>query len=164
MEVQTYGKGKPYTRIDPVTTQLSLDKFMEKLRELFLEYTHHIIPSWFLTNTKQELQKCRSARRNILFVTTDFAENIQVIRKYELADQFFHRIEILLFGAVASFVVMKGGEEEPSSHEHSYIVSCDYRSKDAQMVYVALQKCLLLAFESASAAGVTVKHIIHKVC
>ena len=164
MEVQTYGKGKPYTSIDPVTTQLSLDKFMEKLRELFLEYTHHIIPSWFLTNTKQELQKCRRTRSNILFVTTDFAENIHVIREYELAYRFFHQIEILLFGTVASFVVMKGGEEEPSSHEHSYVVSCDYRSKDAQMVYVALWKCLLLALESASAAGVIIKHIIHKVC
>ena len=81
-----------------------------------------------------------------------------------MADQFFHRIEILLFGAIASFVVKKEGEEEPSSHQHSYMVSCDYRSKDAQMVYVALRKCLLLALESAAAAGVTVKHIIHKVC
>ena len=31
------------------------------------------------------------------------------------------------------------------------------------MVYVALRKCLLLALESAAAAGVHIRHIIHKV-
>ena len=63
-----------------------------------------------------------------MFITSDFAENVLVIRKYELADQFFHRIEILLFGAVASFV--KAGEEgdqEPTLHQSSYMVSSDYR-------------------------------------
>ena len=123
----TYGKGKPYTRTDPVPTQLNLARFREKLSELFTVFTNHIIPTWFLANCKSELQKCRSARSSILFVTSDFAENVKVIRKHELGEQFFHRIEILVFGAVASYFVTKEGQQELSSHQRSYIVSCDYR-------------------------------------
>ena len=93
-------------------------------------------------------------RSLVLFVTTDFAENILVIRKHELADQYFHRIEILLFGAVVSFVVKAPCEEEEKDresvgggifcqagdcgndfedqslalHQRSYMVSSDYRS------------------------------------
>ena len=89
----------------------------------------------------------------VLFFTTDFAENILLIRKHELADQYFHRIEILLFGAVVSFVVVlpvgeeaggggagvqeEGGVEESSErqrddhglglHQRSYMVSSDFR-------------------------------------
>ena len=33
-----------------------------------------------------------------MFCTTDFAENIVARRKYELAEQHFHKIEILLLG------------------------------------------------------------------
>ena len=89
----------------------------------------------------------------VLFFKTDSAENILVIRKHELADQYFHRIEILLFGAVVSFVVMLpvgeeeggggagvqegGGVEESVErqwdghglglHQTSYMVSSDFR-------------------------------------
>ena len=62
------------------------------------------MPSWFLSNTKTELITPKESRRKILFITSDFAENVLIVRKYELADQYFHHIEILLFGGVASFV------------------------------------------------------------
>ena len=39
-----------------------------------------------------------------MFCTTDFVENIVAQRKYELAEQHFHKIEILLFGAVLSII------------------------------------------------------------
>ena len=59
---------------------------------------------------------------------TDFAENILVVRKHELADQFFHRIEILLFGAVASYVMLdENNDQEPTLHKSSYMVYSDYR-------------------------------------
>ena len=128
MEVPTFGKGKPYTRIEPIRTSLSIEEFRRKFSYLFHEYSRHIIPSWFLCNTKLELQKCQRNRSKTLFITTDFAENILVIRKHELADQFFHRIEILLFGAVVSYVKWEeNSDEEPILHSCSYMVSSDYR-------------------------------------
>ena len=51
-----------------------------------------------------ELMRPLKRRQLILFFTTDFAENVLVIRKHELSEQYY-KIDILLFGAVASFVV-----------------------------------------------------------
>ena len=91
VEVETYGKGKDYTRIEPVKTQLSFDDFKQRFKELFRDYAHHIVISWYLANCKLELQVCRPARSKILFIVSDFAENVVVVRKYELSDQYFHR-------------------------------------------------------------------------
>ena len=149
---------------------------MASFEQLFQEFSSHIIPSWFLTNTKQELQKCCSSRATTLFITSDFAENVVVVRKYEVSDQYFHRVEILLWGAVASYVVTESNEELVLRQE-SYMVSSDYRctigfsfdtpilhrAKDNQLVYVALRKCLQAVIESAARFGVVFRNIIHKV-
>ena len=153
VQVETHGKGKPYTRVEKVATLLSWSTFWDKFAILFNNFSKHIIAAWLLTNTKVEMIKPLPRRSLVLFVTTDFAENILVIRKHELADQYFHRIEILLFGAVVSFVVKAPYEEEEEDresvggglvsragdrrsdfeehglalHQRSYMVSSDYR-------------------------------------
>ena len=112
--------------MEPVHTSLTIPEFREKFSILFQQFSRHIVPSWFLTNTKLELQKCCSGRASTLFITTDFAENVVVVRKYELSDQYFHRVEILLWGAVTSYMVTSG-DGEPSICQFSYMVSSDYR-------------------------------------
>ena len=154
VQVETHGKGKPYTRVEKVVTSLDWSTFRTKFAILFNDFSKHIIAAWLLTNTKVEMIKPLPRRSLVLFVTTDFAENILVIRKHELADQYFHRIEILLFGAVVSFVVKAPYEKEEEDcesgggglvsqasyresnleeqslalHQRSYMVSSDYRS------------------------------------
>ena len=125
--METYGKGKSYTRVEPVKKELQLQEFIEKFKQQFKEYSRHIVISWFLSNTKTEIQKPSRLRETILFVTSDFAENVVVIRKYELAEQYFHRIEILLFGAVVSYVIPRGENQKSKIHHRSYMVSWDYR-------------------------------------
>ena len=114
------------SRVEPVTSELSIEEFKLRFSQLFKEYSHHLVVAWFLANTKGELQKLSLGRLHILFVTTDFAENVVARRKYELADQHFHQIEILLFGAVVSFVVYDDSGE-PILRQMSYMVSSDYR-------------------------------------
>ena len=58
--------------------------------------------------------------------TTDFAENIVAQRKYELAEQHFHKIEILLFGAVLS-IIEENDNGEMIMHQYSFMISSDYR-------------------------------------
>ena len=91
VDVETYGKGKDYTRIEPVKIQLTFAEFVERFKRLFGEFAHHIVISWYLANCKLELQMCRPSRSNIMFIVSDFAENVVVVRKYELSDQYFHR-------------------------------------------------------------------------
>ena len=112
--------------MDPVPSKLSVQRFKEKFSKTFVGFCHHIVPSWYLSNVKLELQKPLASRSSLLFVTTDFAENILIVRKRELADQYFHRIEILLWGGVASFV-KTDGTEDPVLHQSSYMVTSDYR-------------------------------------
>ena len=61
-----------------------------------------------------------------MFCTTDFAENIVAHRKYELAEQHFHKIEILLFGAVVS-IIKENDDGKMIMHLYSYMISSDYR-------------------------------------
>ena len=69
------------------------------------DFAHHIVVAWFLKNLKVEIMRPLPRRSLSLISTTDFPENILVIRKQELSEQYFHRVEILLFGAVVSFLV-----------------------------------------------------------
>ena len=61
-----------------------------------------------------------------MFCTTDFAENIVAHRKYELAEQHFHKIEILLFGAVL-LIIEENDKGEMIMHQYSFMISSDYR-------------------------------------
>ena len=112
--------------MDPVETELSVNEFKNMFSKTFPVFSHHIVSSWYLTNVKLELQKPLASRSSILFITTDFAENVLIVRKHELSDQYFHRIEILLFGAVASFVTTME-MNDPVLKQYSYLVSSDYR-------------------------------------
>ena len=112
--------------IAPVPSYHTIPEFRVKFEMLFHEYSSHIVPSWFLTNTKLELQKCRSSRATTLFLTSDFAENVLIVRKYKLSDQYFKRPEVLLWGAVVSYVEITS-EDEPVLHQSSYMVSSDYK-------------------------------------
>ena len=137
MQVETFGKGKEYTHVKPVSSFHSPSEFRTKFEYLFNTYARHIIPAWYLMNTKVEIMKPLEQRRHILGIVTDFAENILVIRKHELAEQYFHRAEILLFGGIASFV--SPGSNVPASkaiklegnevqlYKSSHLVSSDYR-------------------------------------
>ena len=106
--------------------QLPIEEFKLRFSQLFQEYSHHLLVAWFLSNTKTELQKVSLSRRHILFVTSDFAENVVAKRKHELADQHFHQIEILLFGAVVSYVECVE-DDVPILRQMSFVVSSDYR-------------------------------------
>ena len=50
----------------------------------------------------------------------DCTENILVIRKQELSEQYFHRVEILLFGAVVSFMVKVPSGEDNKEINSTY--------------------------------------------
>ena len=137
MQVETHGKGKEYTRVEPVFSLHDTSEFRTKFEYLFNKYACHIVPAWYLMNTKVEMMKPIERRKHILCIVTDFAENILVIRKHELAEQYFHRAEILLFGGIASFMVpnphvpattdIESGRSEAQLYQFSHLVSLDYR-------------------------------------
>ena len=134
-EVETYGKGKSYTRVEKVETELSLSEFLESFREEFSQYAHHIVAAWFLRSTKLELFNPTKERRNTLTIVSDFGEAFLVVRKHETADQFFKRPEVNLHGSVCSFLVPKDDDESGNhlqDYTMSYIISSDTKYEFSQ--------------------------------
>ena len=132
VQVETYGKGKDFSRIEATSAPLTFTQFRLKFSVLFNEFSRHVVVSWFLNNTKSEMTKPLEKRQHTVSVNSDFAQNVTVDRKQELADQYFHKPEILLFGGVASVVLPSthgpaASPEDRELHISSHLVSSDYR-------------------------------------
>ena len=128
-EVETHGKGKPYTRVEKVGSELQLEEFVAKLRDEFKIYSQHIIAAWYLRSTKLQLFSLSPARSAILTIGSDFGEAFLVVSKHETADQFFKRREVNLHGSVCDFLITKEGADQDQTtleaYSMSYIVSSD---------------------------------------
>ena len=48
VDVQTYGKGAAFTRVEKVETQMLESDFITRFKHEFTIYSEHIVPSWFL--------------------------------------------------------------------------------------------------------------------
>ena len=71
VNVETYGKGKKYQRTEPVVTEHNLEEFRIKFGLLFHDFSRHIVPALFLSNTKMEIMRPLQRRLCILFAVTD---------------------------------------------------------------------------------------------
>ena len=93
-EVETFGKGKPFNRVEKIATSHRFDDFMVALRKDFSIYGEHTLSYWLLRATKLEAFSPAEARANIATITADFGEAIQIVGKNETSDQFYHRPEV----------------------------------------------------------------------
>ena len=145
--METHGKGKEYTSMEEDISLLSLAQFMEEFGMQFNEFCRHIVVSWYLNNMKVEMAKALERRCNNIYINSDFAQNVVVQRKNELADQYFHRGEILLFGGVASIAyhTPEGSPGDWTLHLSSHLVSSDYRCTtelNKTVYYSATKYCI----------------------
>ena len=140
--VETYNKGKPYSTIEKVETPMDYLQFMQKLRlfcinsfivkdswtqitrEEFSSYAEHIVTAWFLRSTKLELLDKQSGLQQFLTLVSDFGENILVTRKHETADQYFHRMQICLFGTVCT---LPSSLDETKKETVSHMITSNYK-------------------------------------
>ena len=125
-EVETFGKGTPYTRMDKIENEMELSEFLLSLKKEFIEFAHHIVAAWFLRSTKLEVFSVSQRRASVLTIVSDFGEAYLVESKHETSDQFFKRKEVNLHGSVGDFMVPK--TEDPETLEEysiSFIISSD---------------------------------------
>jgi hypothetical protein len=129
-EVETYGTGKAYTRVEKIEVELSLQDFLELFMKEFQHYGHHIVAAWFLRSTKLALFRPFEERQDVLTIISDFGEAFLVIGKHETADQFFKRREVNLHGSVCTFLLPVVAEDGGVKHEEvniSVMVSSDIK-------------------------------------
>ena len=96
-------------------------------------------------------------------------------RKHETSEQFFHRPEICMFGAVVqiptsngdhsiSFILTSDYKYNTSKQRFIwYINNIDYRVKDNKFVFVALDKVIKVVMERSAELGFAVQQIVEKV-
>ena len=94
-EVDTFGRGTQYKRVEKIETEHSYDEFMNLVKQEFVRYSEHTLSHWFLRATKLEAFAPSQARSATATITSDFGEAIQIIAKKEVSDQYFHRPEVL---------------------------------------------------------------------
>ena len=93
-EVDTFGKGASFTRVEKVSKDYSYGEFMGLLQDEFYRYAEHTLSYWFLRATKIEAFAPSKARSATVTITSDFGEAIQIVAKREVSDQFYHRPEV----------------------------------------------------------------------
>ena len=129
-DVETFGTGKAYTRMEKLELELSLGDFLVSFREEFMKYAHHILAAWFLRLTKLALCSPFKERQSVLTIISDFGEAFLVIGKHETADQFFKRREVNLHGSVCTFLFPVVDDDDEITYEEvniSVIVSSDIK-------------------------------------
>ena len=106
-EVETHGKGKPFTRTEKIVTDYTFDEFVEKMRNEFIHYGEHTLSSWLLRSTKLEAFAPSPARSATVTITSDFGEAIQIVGKKETSDQFYHRPEVCISCYLIQKIILK---------------------------------------------------------
>ena len=102
---------------------MKLTEFCERFSEDFPSYVEHLVIAWYLRNAKSEGFSAESMPPHMLSMIADFAQNIQVIKRLETAEEYFKRPEIALHGVVSGFVSAADGK----MYEMSHVTSSDYR-------------------------------------
>ena len=95
-EVETFGKGKPFARMEKISTSYNFKDFMVVMKNEFSVYGEHTLSHWFLRATKLEAFAPAQSRAAVATITSDFGEAIQIIAKHETSDQFYHRPEVYI--------------------------------------------------------------------
>ena len=102
---------------------MELASFLEKFRDAFPGYVEHVVLSWYLRNAKSEAFALATMPTHMASLVADFAQNIQVVKRWEVAEEYFHRPEIALHGILSGMRSACDGKH----HQTSHITTCDYR-------------------------------------
>ena len=106
---------------------------MDKFQTNFHDYVEHLVLSWYLRNAKIEGLTI-SLPHNTVSLIADFAQNIEVVKKWETAEEYFHRPEIAMHGIVSGFKLDNG-----DLYQMCHITTSDYR-----LIVLLLLRCIVI--------------------
>ena len=112
-----------FYRTDKIVTDMSLSMFLESFSSSFPKYVEHLVIGWYLRNAKAEGFSERCMPNHMMWMISDFAQNIQVVKRYETAEEYYKRPEVALHGTVSGMISVQDGK----LHEISHVASSDYR-------------------------------------
>ena len=102
---------------------MTVKSFEDRLKTDFPHYAEHIVLAWYLRNAKAECLSPSQVPANMMWMIADFAQNIQVVKRYDTAEEYFKRPEIALHGIISGFVPV----DKEGTYEMSHVTSSNYK-------------------------------------
>ena len=102
---------------------MKVDTFEDIFKAAFPKYVEHQVIARYLRNAKAEGLSPPSVPPHMMWMIADFAQNIEVVKRWETAEEYFKRPEIALHGVISGITPMSGKE----AYEISHVTSSDYR-------------------------------------
>ena len=102
---------------------MSFETFLDNFKSDFSDYVEHVVLSWYLKNAKADGFDLEKMPAHMTSLVADFAQNIQVVKQWEVAEEYFHWPEIALHGILSG--MRSGIDGKP--HQISHITTSDYR-------------------------------------
>ena len=115
---------KAYKKTDKVLTDMQMDAFSELFVSDFDDYAKHTVEYWFLNAVKIEAFDPTNQPSHALVGVSDFAQNVQVEKKVEMAEEHFHKAQIAIFGTVVS-VSTPVEDDDNVKHSLTQVTSSD---------------------------------------
>ena len=117
---------KVYKKTDKVETEMGLSDFVAKLSQDFPEFSKHTMEAWFLNSVKNAGFSTTNQPSHAMVCVSDFAQNLQVEKKHEVSEEYFHKTQFSLFATVttvATEIEGESGEKEKAQHTVSQVTS-----------------------------------------
>ena len=116
---------KVYKKTDKVETEMRLSEFVARFTEEFPAFSKHTLEAWFLNCIKNAGFAKNNQPSHAMVCVSDFAQNLQVEKKHEVSEEYFHKTQFALFATVTSIVTEEeeSGELERFQHTISQATS-----------------------------------------
>ena len=102
---------------------MTVKSFEDRLRAEFPDYVEHIVIAWYLRNAKAECLSPAQVPPHMMWMIADFAQNVEVVKRWETAEEYFKRPEITIHGIISGF----SSVAREGTFEMSHVTSSDYR-------------------------------------
>ena len=93
---------KVYKKTDKIETEMVISDYVAKFIEDFQKFCKHTLEAWFLNATKNAGFSIANQPSHALIGVSDFAQNVLVEKKHEVAEEYFHKSQIALFATVST--------------------------------------------------------------
>ena len=103
---------KVYKKTEKIETEMQMTDFLEKFMQDFPGFSKHTLEAWFLNAIKNAAFSNENQPSHVMVCVSDFAQNLQVEKKHEVAEEYFHKSQIALFATVST-INKEAVEDQP---------------------------------------------------
>ena len=171
---------KVYKKTDKIETEMEMPDFVAKFIDDYPGFCKHTLEAWFLNAIKNAGFSNANQPSHALVCVSDFAQNLLVEKKHEVAEEYFHKSQIALFATVSTICneIFDDQPGERVQHTLSQVTSSmnkyayiNYkfllifypRTKDSSWVFGSLDHSVPEALAYASDHGQEIQLVVHAV-